>query len=239
MIETLTALTFAHMLADFPLQTGWMVRRKRHVGVLILHGAIVLLSAQVVLGTVYAPEVLALAAVHIAIDAAKTHSGARGFWPYIADQAAHLLTLVALAAYAPHLWASGLWADWPMALPFMALAAGLIGCLQMGEYAIGFLMAPHARMIRNQGLQNGGRLIGTLERGMIFLMVGLGQPLGVGFLVAAKSILRFGTATRDQRTAEYVIIGTLASFLWALLASYATFGVMDLLPPIEIGRALP
>jgi hypothetical protein len=63
--------------------------------------------------------------------------------------------------------------------------------------------------------------------------------LGVGFLVAAKSILRFGTATRDQRTAEYVIIGTLASFGWAILASYATLALINLLPPLEIARILP
>jgi len=71
------------------------------------------------------------------------------------------------------------------------------------------------------------------------ILILLGQPLGVGFLVAAKSILRFGTATRDQRTAEYVIIGTLASFGWAILASYATLALINLLPPLEIARILP
>ncbi len=239
MIETITALTLAHMLADFPLQSGWMVRRKRNIGVLLLHGAIVLMTAQAALGTVYAPELLILAGVHLVIDAGKTYSGVRGFWPYLADQAAHFAVIVAVAGYAPDLWSGGLWAGYDMVLPLMAVTAGLIATLQMGEYAIGFLMAPHALRIRNQGLKNGGRLIGTLERAMIFTLIGMGQPLGVGFLVAAKSILRFGTATRDQRTAEYVIIGTLASFLWALLASYATFAWVTLLPAIEITGALP
>lgn len=60
------------------------------------------------------------------------------------------------------------------------------------------------------------------------------QPLGVGFLITAKSILRFGTAARDQKTAEYVIIGTLASFARAFLVAEATRAWMELLPPLEI-----
>src|SRR3989338_5520432 len=42
------------------------------------------------------------------------------------------------------------------------------------------------------GLTGGGRVIGLLERGLIFAMILLGQPEGVGLLIAAKSILRFG-----------------------------------------------
>jgi hypothetical protein len=100
-------------------------------------------------------------------------------------------------------------------------------------------MRPHGNRIRQGGLRDGGRQIGLLERGLIFALILLGQPLGVGFLIAAKSILRFGTATRDQRTAEYVIIGTLASFGWAILTAEATRRALDLLPPLEIAGLSP
>ena len=59
---------------------------------------------------------------------------------------------------------------------------------------------------------------------MILMLVLAGQPDGIGFLIAAKSILRFNELARDadRRVSEYVIIGTLASFAWALGAAFAT-----------------
>ena len=93
--------------------------------------------------------------------------------------------------------------------------------------------------IRNNGLRDGGRQIGLLERGLIFLFILTNLPVAVGFLIAAKSVLRFGTASRDQRTAEYVIIGTLASFGWAILAALATQAALDHLPPLEIAAPAP
>ena len=45
-----------------------------------------------------------------------------------------------------------------------------------------------------------------------------GQPAGVGFLVAAKSIFRFGELKEhhNRLEAEYITIGTLMSFAWGL-----------------------
>jgi hypothetical protein len=67
-------------------------------------------------------------------------------------------------------------------------------------------------------LPQGGRLIGKLERLMIFMLVLSGEIVGIGLLIAAKSILRFGEiqSSESRQIAEYVIIGTLASFAWAL-----------------------
>ena len=53
-------------------------------------------------------------------------------------------------------------------------------------------------------------------------MVLAGEPAGVGFLIAAKSVLRFDTLRQGRRASEYVIVGTLASFTWAFLAALAT-----------------
>ena len=77
-------------------------------------------------------------------------------------------------------------------------------------------------------------MIGLLERGLIFALVLLGQPEGVGLLIAAKSILRFGAVKDDRALSEYVIIGTLASFGWALVAAYATVAALTALPPLGI-----
>jgi len=54
----------------------------------------------------------------------------------------------------------------------------------------------------------------------------IGQPTGIGFLIAAKSLLRF-EATKEQKASEYVIIGTLTSFGWALAVSSATMALIS------------
>ncbi|MDO6735630.1 DUF3307 domain-containing protein [Octadecabacter sp. 1_MG-2023] len=231
MIETVTALIFAHVLADFVFQTKRMVDTKRHPATLALHAALVLVTAQAATGQLAAPELLVLAAAHIAIDCIKTYGNFRGITAFAVDQAAHIATLAAVACYAPDLWATGQWAAYPQALPAMILATGAIVSLIAGQHAVALLMKPHSMRIRNNGLRDGGRQIGLLERGLIFVFILTGLPLGVGFLVGAKSVLRFGTASRDQRTAEYVIIGTLASFGWAIVAALLTQYALTLLSP--------
>ncbi|MEO1139812.1 MAG: DUF3307 domain-containing protein [Pseudomonadota bacterium] len=238
MIETFTALLFAHVLADFVLQTNWINRHKRQVGVMLLHGVIVLAVSLAALGQLTAWPVYALAAAHLVIDGVKTYGNFNRLGGFLADQTAHLATILAVAIHAPDLWQTGFWASSHFLLPIMALATGLIVALQAGQYAVGLLMQPHSVRLRQRGLKNGGRQIGLLERGLIFLFVLSGQPVAVGFLIAAKSILRFGTASRDQTTAEYVIIGTLASFGWAFLVAEATRMLLMHLPPLEIASML-
>ena len=104
-------------------------------------------------------------------------------------------------------------------------------------------MAPFAAHlpadVTAESLPGAGRVIGQLERGLIFALVLLGQPQGVGLLMAAKSILRFGAVKDDRALSEYVIIGTLASFAWALLVAYATIAGLSALPPLGIPPAMP
>ncbi|MGD2129289.1 MAG: hypothetical protein PVG42_02415 [Lysobacterales bacterium] len=81
------------------------------------------------------------------------------------------------------------------------------------------------------GLANGGYWIGIGERTLIYLFILSGVPEGIGFLVAAKSIFRFGEIKEpDQRElAEYILIGTLMSFTAATLVGFATKYVLGLI----------
>ena len=76
---------------------------------------------------------------------------------------------------------------------------------------------------------------GTSNVCSFFLLIMGGQISAIGFLVAAKSILRFGTVSNDRQATEYVIIGTLASFAWAIAATLATQALLAALPGLEIG----
>lgn len=241
MIETFAALLFAHVIADFVLQTSYIALNKHRTGVLLLHSVIVLLTAQAALGRVDAWELVALALIHGVADWAKVRFGRPGLGPFLADQAVHATTVLLVASYNPGLWEGGLWAgigtDWLSAL--MTLVAGAILATRAGGFAVGLLMRPWADVDLPKGLTNGGALIGLLERGLIFLLVMVDQAAGIGFLIAAKSILRFETTSKDQKAGEYVIIGTLASFGWALIFAYGTRALMAELPPLGIPAANP
>ncbi|GAA6186995.1 DUF3307 domain-containing protein [Litorivita sp. NS0012-18] len=243
MFETLAALLFAHVLADYVFQTGWMVANKGKPLVLLLHTAIVIATAQVAIGSVMAWELLLLGGLHLGVDAIKTYALPDTATAYLTDQAAHLAVVAALAFYAPELWANGIWANQP-ALPapvilhVMVASGGAIYAIRAGGFAVGKLMTPFADGFTSGGLPSGGTIIGVLERGLIYVLILAGQIASVGFLIAAKSVMRY-EASKEQKAAEYVIIGTLASFLWAILVSYGSFALLGLLPPIEIGRALP
>lgn len=61
-----------------------------------------------------------------------------------------------------------------------------------------------------QSITNAGALIGNLERILTMVFVLIGQYEAVGFIVTAKSLLRFKET--DTAKTEYVLAGTLLSF---------------------------
>ena len=66
-----------------------------------------------------------------------------------------------------------------------------------------------------ENIKNAGALIGNLERVLTIIFVIIGQYEAIGFIIAAKSILRFKDT--DTAKTEYVLAGTFLSFGIALL----------------------
>jgi hypothetical protein len=63
------------------------------------------------------------------------------------------------------------------------------------------------------GLSKAGMWIGRCERVLILTFIISNQYTALGFLMAAKSILRFGDKDdREQKKTEYILVGTLISF---------------------------
>lgn len=77
---------------------------------------------------------------------------------------------------------------------------------------------PHTEEKENESLENAGKYIGVLERLLVLAFVISGQWQAVGFLIAAKSVFRFGDLkeSKDLKLTEYILIGTLLSFGIAL-----------------------
>ena len=70
-----------------------------------------------------------------------------------------------------------------------------------------------------------GELIGWLERGLMLLFVIMSQYEAIGFLIAAKSILRFNEASSGSEKSEYVLTGTLLSLTIALALGLLTLKI--------------
>jgi hypothetical protein len=67
---------------------------------------------------------------------------------------------------------------------------------------------------------NTGRLIGVLERLILYMLVLAGQFTAIGFILAAKGLVRY-RALEDRTFAEYFLVGTLLSVLAAMLVALA------------------
>lgn len=232
MAGTFAAILTAHLLGDFVFQTEWMVRRKHWLRVLAAHAAIVALVSCLLLGSFDWPIPLAVFLSHSLIDGIKARFFRDSLASLLADQFAHLAVLLVLAWRFPDAAMHGWWvaaapdlSKWYFAS--LSLCSGLVLCVPAGGILISRFTRRFTDEIRDHdiaGLTRGGQYIGWLERSLALLLVLMGQPGGIGFLIAAKSILRFGEIREpsQRKFAEYIIIGTFLSFGWALVISVLT-----------------
>lgn len=227
-----TALLAAHLLADFVLQSNADVARKERPAVFLKHLAVLTAITYAMIGDAGRWDIAVLAGLsHALVDYLKMlGTSRRSALAFGLDQLAHLAVLGGLAVLATEsasvrsLWVELLGARYT---GLLVVTSGAVACVWAGGVVVGFVIAPFRdRMERTlrRGFDRGGRTIGRLERGLIFVLVLSGSLSAVGFLVAAKSIFRFGDLRGhpERATAEYILIGTLASFLWALATSLAT-----------------
>ena len=84
------------------------------------------------------------------------------------------------------------------------------------------IWTPEEHNKKDDSLVNAGNYIGILERLFVFCFIVTGHFEAIGFLLAAKSIFRFGDLkeSKDRKLTEYVLIGTLLSFGIAMLTGF-------------------
>ncbi len=235
-IHLLLLLLLVHVLADFYLQPlDWVQDRDRlharspklrqHVALHMAGSLLVILCWQHSYGWSSQPlQALALTAViglsHFCIDVIKSYfaGSSRAF---LLDQTAHGVVLLLLWSSYCEQWqwlSSPLWLDarlWLSVLIYLLV-------LQPASFLIGLLLdnvCPR-NAAGSGGLQAAGHFIGMLERVIIVSLVLVNELAAVGFLLAAKSIFRFGDLQNRQQLqlTEYVLLGTLLSCGLSLLA---------------------
>jgi hypothetical protein len=97
-------LLFAHLLADYPLQTDWIVMNKNRSAVLFLHVSIHFLVGFIIV-LIFVPRawpfVILLSGIHFLIDSGKNYvNKSKPNWviaPYLLDQIIHISTIIIVA----------------------------------------------------------------------------------------------------------------------------------------------
>lgn len=221
MIQLLIKLLFAHILGDFALQPDWLNNGKKEAkkGLLfqILHGIIHALLAYVIVAewtNWIIPLVIFI--THVCIDAIKiSHQGKSAKW-YLVDQICHLLVIIIL-------WicfsdTSSLWESirilWGSGKIWIVALAYLLVLKPTSIFLDKFFTRWQESLNGHTGLPDAGRWIGYCERVLVLTFILTGNVEGIGFLLAAKSVFRFGelNKAKEVATTEYVLFGTLASF---------------------------
>ncbi|MCM2680465.1 hypothetical protein [Echinimonas agarilytica] len=151
---------------------------------------------------------------------------------FIAIQACYLCVLImiwcmAIGVTCADAW---LWIDEHCKREWIVGAAAYLVIAQPASKLIALILkiAPLEVGADNQGNTprlafSAGEAIGILERFLILTFVLLNEFSGVGFLLAAKSVFRFGDLNdaHSKTMTEYVMLGTLLSVSIALAAGLA------------------
>jgi len=218
-------LFLAHILGDFVLQpNSWVAdkEKKKHKSIyLYFHIALHAILAFILVGKIdFIGLAIVLAALHGFIDYAKLRyqkNKTKRSW-FLLDQALHIMVIIGIAY---------LYTNEPLFLlsfdkSFWMLLTGIVFLTKPTSIIIKNVISiwtPESKNSHDDSLSNAGNYIGILERLFVFSFIITGHFEAIGFLLAAKSIFRFGDLkeAKDRKLTEYVLIGTLLSFGIALL----------------------
>lgn len=223
--ELLLLQFIAHLCLDYFFQTDKLASQKNTIGFksrfLYWHAwacfALAwLFSLQI--GFVFGAATIAI--IHFLIDGFKRHlntSNYFGRYAFFIDQAAHLaiLTLVVILFNKWH----GITPSIEVSINFkyLLIITGYLVCLKPANIFIREVFkATEIQVSSDNEMPNAGKVIGVLERILTLTFIIVSQYSAVGFLIAAKSILRYGN--NETLKTEYVLIGTMLSFGIAVIA---------------------
>jgi hypothetical protein len=233
----LIKLLLAHFIGDFLLQSKSWVEEKEvkkalspkfylHV---LIHGILILL---ILWEFEYWLLALLLMVSHGIIDTIKLYAqkeNNKTVWFFI-DQVFHIISILILWVLfiKPDLnliaWYenTNIWI-YSLALLFITIVSGIVMQVLMSGWS-------KALNDNNEGsLNNAGKYIGILERIFVFIFIVTANWEGIGFLLAAKSVFRFGDLkeSKDRKLTEYILIGTLLSFGIAIATGMLVLTLID------------
>lgn len=227
----LLKLLFAHLLSDFILQTDRICKGKKKDGwikwnYLIFHSLIHAIMAYLFVAQWYnwfIPTIIFF--THLFMDFLKSIYLKDQIGTFVIDQIFHVAVIFILWLF---LYGNSAFVlEWIRAyldnihLWYM-ITAYLLLLKPTSIFLNLFIKRWTPKENGTQSLPNAGKWIGYLERVLILTFIFTNNIEGIGFLLTAKSIFRFGelNKAKDIKTTEYVLIGTFASFAIAILIGF-------------------
>lgn len=219
-------LLIAHVIGDFVLQPNAWVKdkkQKKHKSKFVyFHGLIHLILLIVVLEFNFSlwPYILLLVGSHLIIDLGKLYlqNAKNSRILFFFDQILHLI-VIALVVYLNYPFSISI--EQLFSKEILLTVLTLIMLTSVSSILIKIIMSKWELEDTQpkMALKDAGAYIGALERLFIFLFIVLNQWTAIGFLITAKSVFRFGDLSRakDRKLTEYILIGTLCSFLIAVI----------------------
>jgi hypothetical protein len=228
------SLLTAHLIGDFVLQTRYDVMHKARLPVLIKHASTIAVLSWVFTGSLGLWFILPwIGITHGATDYVKAKYGdmiGNPFNTFLIDQFVHILVIAVTAVAVPAmLMYESAWMVMfeGIYMQAMYITCGVVMAVRVGGIVIGIWISPMTDFLEpaaKERMERSGKVIGELERLLIFFFVFIGLFNLIGFLLAAKAIFRIGTLISSERKneTEYIIVGTLISFTWALIFAWLT-----------------
>ena len=225
-------LLLAHVLTDFVFQNTKMVKHKRNYKgkswYLYAHSLLAGVLTYIILqdwNQLLIPIVIVI--THFFIDLWKLHQKKDNLKYFIIDQILHLMILVIAWLYLINGYSEVLPAIATFFTSTQALAifTGYLIVIFPVGFIIGKATERWQKEISNEeaqsSLNKAGRYIGIFERILVLTFILINNCAAIGFLIGAKSILRFSDTKGARKQTEYVLIGTLMSFAICIIIGLA------------------
>lgn len=241
MLSLILKLCLCHILGDFVMQpTKWVEQRPAnplkfkylyyHIAV---HLFLLLLFFFNQIGTVWL-GVLLITISHFGIDLTKIYceknTQINKFTLFIIDQLLHFVVIALVVnIYFPYSFRSDLiFSDKALLILLTLLIISSVAPIflriffsRWSKSMVNDVHTPEENL-KTESLHDAGKYIGILERLLIVVFININFSEGIGYLLAAKSIFRFGdlTNSKEKKLTEYILIGTFMSFAIAIIVGY-------------------
>ena len=218
----LVKLLLAHILTDFIFQTDNLVIQKRQNRISpIIHSVIAGLLAYLLVAQWSNHEIFWVTAIsHYIIDFWKINQKKDNFKLFLIDQGLHGLVILFLS-----IWLIKDISEINLNIfsekNLLYLTAFILVTKPYSVIIQKFTQKWQLEARKETGkdnLEKAGEYIGILERILVLLFVIFQQYPAIGFLITAKSILRFSSNNEEPRKqTEYILIGTFLSFTLTII----------------------
>lgn len=244
-IKYLLVLGIGHLLGDFYFQNEKTAKYKdeKYKGVL-LHSLEYYIAALLTILPIFSLDMVLAATyaalAHFTIDTVKyifliKKKLKKNGRIFVVDQCAHIISIFILAY---------IMNDWNFSIGHIKIINNILNAygydaeiLARWVLAILFLHIPANIFIQNfledyklkgdkeiiKADNKAGRRIGTIERLIMLVFLSMDQYTAMGFILTAKSIARYDKITKDEKFAEYYLLGTLVSTLCVIVCRILIF----------------